>query len=151
MAKKEWLVSLALLLVGVACTIEALRLGFGTAHRPGVGFLPFLVGGCLSLLAFSSLIIDILAASKDKTKGKVFAGSLGKVVVVVCCLGVYVPILPVAGYFLSTFLLFIVLFRTGGVQRWGLAVLAALLTSSTSYLLFGFLLNIRFPKGFLGI
>lgn len=151
MAKKEWLVSLVLLLVGVACSIEALRLGLGTVRRPGVGFLPLLVGGCLSLLAFFSLIIDIWAASKDKTREKFFIGSFGNVVAVVCCLGVYLVVLPIAGYLLSTFLLFIFLFRTGGLKRWGFALMAAFLTASISYLLFGFLLNIRFPKGFLGL
>ena len=151
MAKKEWLVSLVLFLLGVACSIEALRLGLGTVRRPGVGFLPLLVGGCLSLLAFFSLIIEIWAASKDKTRGRFPVGSVGKVVVVICCLGVYVVVLPIAGYLLSTFLLFIFLFRTGGFKRWGLAILAAFLTASISYLLFGFLLNIRFPKGFPGL
>jgi putative tricarboxylic transport membrane protein len=151
MAKREWLVSLALLLVGIACSAEAMRLGLGTVHRPGVGFLPLLVGGCLAITAFYSLIIDIWTRTKNNTKEKFFAGSWVKVVVVVCCLGVYVLVLPIVGYLLSTFLLFTFLFRTGGVQRWRLALLAALLTASISYLLFGFLLNIRFPKGFLGI
>jgi putative tricarboxylic transport membrane protein len=150
-AKKEWLVSLFLLLLGVACSVEALRLGLGTVRRPGVGFLPLLVGGCLSLLAFFSLIIDIWAAIKDKTRGTFFVGSIGNVVVVVCCLGVYVVVLPFAGYLLSTFVLFIFLFRTGGFKGWGAAILAAFLTASISYLLFGFLLNIRFPKGFPGL
>jgi len=151
MAKKAWLVSLALLVVGIASSIEAIRLGLGSVHRPGVGFLPLLVGSCLAIIAFFSLIVDIWAALRAGTKERLFGDSWVKVVLIVCCLGAYVLVLPIAGYLLTTFLLFIFLFRIGGVQRWSMALLAALLTASISYLVFGFLLNIRFPKGFPGL
>jgi hypothetical protein len=151
MAKKSWLVSLALLLVGVGCSIEAVRLGLGSVHRPGIGFLPLLVGSCLAIIALYSLIIDVSAALRARTSERLFSGSWVKVVAVVCCLGLYIPVLPVAGYLLATFLLFIFLFRIGGVRTWSLSILAALLTASISYVVFGFLLNIRFPKGFPGL
>ena len=151
MTRKEWVVPLALLLVGGASTIEAWRLGLGTFHRPGVGFLPFLVGISLSLIALYSLIIDIAAARKEEGKEKFFGPFLVRVVLVVCCLGLYVVLLPVAGYLLSTFLLLVFLFKTGGVRRWSSTLAASLLTTFASYLLFGYWLGIRFPKGFLGL
>ncbi len=151
MAQKAWLVSLALLIIGIACSIEAIRLGLGSVHRPGVGFLPLLVGSCLAVIALFSLIIDVSVALRTRTREQLFSGSWLKVVAVVCCLGVYILVLPAAGYLLATFLLFIFLFRLGGIRRWSLSILAALLTASISYLVFGFLLNIRFPKGFPGL
>ena len=151
MAKKGWPVSLVLLLAGVASSFEALRLGLGGLHRPGVGFLPFLVGSCLTVIAFFSFIIDIRAIPRHTPQKKVSSASPAKLVSVVCCLAVYVLVLSTAGYLLSTFLLFVFLFRTGGVHKWSVAAAAALLTSAISYCIFGFLLNIRFPKGLLGI
>jgi putative tricarboxylic transport membrane protein len=151
MTGKEWVVPFALLLVGVASSIEAWRLGLGSVHSPGVGFLPFLVGVSLSLLALCSLIIDITAARTKEGKDEFFGPFVMRVVLVVCFMGLYVVLLPVAGYLLSTFLLFVFLFKTAGVRRWSSTLTASLLTTCASYLLFGYWLGIRFPKGFLGL
>lgn len=96
MARKGWVIPLALLLIGVAASIEALRLGLGSMRRPGVGFLPLLVGACLSLLALFSLVTDIAAARRAKGKEKLFGPRVVKVAAVICCLGLYVALLPFA-------------------------------------------------------
>jgi len=151
MAKKQWMVSLVLCRVGVGCSVESLRLGLGSVHKPGMGFLPFLVGACLFIIAFFSVLIEAFSAAREKRNGKLFGGSLTKVLFVVVCLALYVLVLPYAGYLLGTFFLFTFLFKTGGLTRWSTAIIASLLAASISYAVFGILLNIRFPKGFLGV
>lgn len=151
MPRKAWLVPLVLCVVGVASSVEAWRLGLGSVHRPGVGFLPFFVGVSLALLALYSLIIDIAVLGRDKREGKFFGPFAVRVVLVVCCLGLYVVLLPFAGYPLSTFLLFLFLFKIAGVRRWGATLATSLLTTCASYLIFGYWLGIRFPKGFPGL
>jgi putative tricarboxylic transport membrane protein len=152
MAKKERVIHFAMLFVGIVLIIESLRLGIGGVHRPGPGFLPILTGAGLSFAAFFSLIKNFLAAKREKdgNREELFGRSVLNVVVISIALVVYVLVFQWLGYLLSTFVLLIFLFKAGGFRRWVLVLAAAFLTISISYLLFGFWLNIRFPKGFLG-
>jgi len=152
MEKKEWGLNLGMLLIGVLFVIESLRLGLGSIHRPGSGFLPFYTGLGLCLVAFFSLIKNFLTARKGngKDQEKFFARSVLKVVAIVVALIVYVLIVPWLGYLLSTFMLLLFLFKAGGFRKWALIAVAAFLTISISYLLFSYWLGLRFPKGFLG-
>lgn len=152
MAKKEWILYLVMFLIGVVVIIESLHLGLGNAHRPGVGFLPFFTGVGLSSVALLSLTKNFLTAKRENgsEREKFLGPSMLNVVKIVVALAVYVLILPWLGYLLSTFLLFIFLFKVGGFHRWVFILVASFLTVSLSYLLFSSLLNMRFPKGFLG-
>jgi len=149
----EWTLNLALLLIGVVFAIEALGLGLGTIHRPGPGFLPFYVAIAFGLVTCFPLLRNILAV-KGKKGGdgeKLSVGSILNLTTVVVALFGYVLILARAGYLISTFLLLIFLFRAGGFRKWSLILTIAFVTVSASYLVFSTWLNIRFPKGFLGI
>lgn len=152
MVKKEWILTLAMLLVGVVFMIGSLRLGLGNVRRPGTGFLPFYTGLGLSCVALVYLFKTFLAAKRERRKvnEEFFGRSVLNVVAIFMALIVYVLLFPLLGYVLSTFLLLIFLFKAGGVRRWTSCTVDAFLAVSLSYLLFCFWLNMRFPKGFLG-
>ena len=153
MVKKEWVVSLAMLLIGVVFIIESLRLGLGSFYRPDTGFFAFYAGAGLSCVSIFLLIQNFLAIGRAEDAGgeEPFGWSVFKVVRIVISLFCYSLVLNWLGYLLSTFLLCIFLFRAGGFRRWSYAVLAALLVSSISFVVFGYWLGIRFPKGSLGL
>ncbi len=152
MVRRQSTINIVLFFIGVVFVIESLRLGLGSARHPGSGFLPFFTGMALSLVALYSLIKNLRVPKRDNDRrvekffGR-FAFNVGKIVAVM--IG-YVLIFPWLGYILSTFVLFIILFNVGGFRRWALILLYSFLTTSISYLVFGSLLNLRFPKGFLG-
>jgi putative tricarboxylic transport membrane protein len=152
MARREWILYLALLISGIVVIRESLHHGLGDVHKPGTGFLPFFSAAALSLVALYCLIKNLfIAASTDAGKAEKFFGQyVANVVIIVVALGVYVLVLPWLGYVLCTFFLFILLFKIGGFRKWSYIVLASLLTVSSSYLLFSSWLSMRFPKGFLG-
>jgi putative tricarboxylic transport membrane protein len=151
MERKEWVLVLGMFLIGVIFVIEALRLGLGSVHRPGPGFLPFYGGLLLSIISFFSLIKSFFTAPKGSGKERVFAGSILKVVAIVVSLIIYILIIPWLGYLLSTFMLLLFLFKAGGFRKWAFILAAAFLSVCMSYLLFSYWLGMRFPKGFLGL
>jgi hypothetical protein len=152
MARNEWVLHLGMSLLGMVFVIESVQLGLRGVHRPGAGFLPFFVGIGLSMLGIFSLVKNLLDNRRDPNKegNKLFGRSALSVVVLIVVMYAYVVVLPWLGYLLSTFMLLIYLFKAGGFRKWAYTLIAALVTVSISYWLFGFLLMIRFPKGLLG-
>jgi putative tricarboxylic transport membrane protein len=152
MVKKEWVLSLAMLLVGTAITVESARLGLGSIHRPGIGFLPFFTGLALSLAALGSLLNAFLTTrrSAETKSDKLFGPSILNAVAIFAALVIYVFLLGLLGFLASTFLLLVFLFKAGGFRRWSVTLAAALLTVAISQLVFCYWLSMRFPKGLLG-
>jgi hypothetical protein len=151
MAKKEWVVSFAMLVIGFVFIIESLRLGLGSGYRPGMGFLPFYTGVGLSCVSIFLLIQNFLTGKRGERaeREKLFGRSMINVVKIVISLMVYALVLSWLGYLLSTFTLCVFLFKAGGFRRWSFAIMSALLVSAISFVIFGYWLGIRFPKGFL--
>lgn len=149
----EWILNLAFLLLGVVFAIEALSLGLGTIHRPGPGFLPFYVAAAFSLVTCFPLLRNIFAVKGTRSGDgeRLSVASVLNVSTVVAALFGYVLIFAWAGYMISTFLLLMFLFRAGGFRKWSLILTITFVTLSATYLVFSTWLNIRFPKGFLGI
>ncbi len=153
MVHRQSIINIALFFIGVVFLIESLRVGLGSVHHPRSGFLPFFTGVALSIIAFYSVLKNFWAAKREKGRdmekffGR-FAFNVGKIVAAM--IG-YVLVLPWLGYMLSTIILFIILFRVGGFRRWALILFCSLLTTTISYLIFSSCLNLRFPKGFLGL
>jgi uncharacterized membrane protein YidH (DUF202 family) len=152
MARNDWTSDLALLLLGGAFAIASLQLNFATIHRPGPGFLPFFTASALILVAGFSLARGFVEFQWRKSAGgeRLFDSSVLNVIATILILAAYAVGLEWLGYNLSTFVLFIFLFKVGGFRSWLNNLIAAFLTTSLSYLFFGFWLGVRFPKGVLG-
>lgn len=152
MARNDWAANFALLLLGGAFAIASLKLNFGTVHHPGPGFLPFWTASGLILVASFSLARALVEFQRRKSAGRerLFDRSVLNVIATIVILAAYAVGLEWLGYNLSTFVLLIFLFKGGGFRSWFNILMAACLTTSFSYLVFGFWLNVRFPKGFLG-
>jgi len=123
---------------------ESLRVGLGTLNKPGSGFLPFCAG---VILASLSLMLVYQGWGLRKSQKPL---SL-RVILALASLFVYSLVLETLGFMVATFLLVGIFFRLGERRRWwvllGMSVSVALLT----YLIFGVLLQVYFPRGFLGI
>jgi hypothetical protein len=123
---------------------ESLRAGLGTLHKPGSGFFPFCAGVVLAAL---SLMLVYQGWGLRKSQKPL---SL-RVILAFASLFVYSLVLESFGYLVATFLLVGIFFRLGENRRWwvllGMSVSVALLT----YVIFGILLRVYFPRGVLGI
>jgi hypothetical protein len=144
--------SLIWFLIGIYVCLHAYKLGVGKPSTPGPGFIFFLAAAILIMLSFLDLFQNIIKNSKDETGIKDLWKGMKwqRVVVTVAATFAYIFCLSLFGFFISTFLLMIVLYRILE-PNWWITIAMALVTSIISYVLFIYLLKTPFPVGFMGI
>jgi len=136
------------LALSIVICIMALRLGIGSLHTPGPGFLLFWSGILLGLLA---IVLRLLDYSKKKDKGRtidLWKGlSWHKVISVAIAMFIYILLLHRVGYLIMTFGLLVFLFRIVERSKPWAAVVFALITVIATYLLFYVWLDVQLPRG----
>lgn len=149
MKRYDQIVGLIWLALGSAMAIEAVRLGLGGLHLPGIGFTAFLIGVSLG---FSGLVLTVSATSKDKEGNKVWAGqNWGNVMMTLLALLIYIFLMEPLGFLLATFLLLFVLFKITSAKKWFSPLLSSLTVVFWCYLIFFVWLKVPLPKGILGL
>jgi putative tricarboxylic transport membrane protein len=123
---------------------EAHRVGFGTLSLPGPGFLPFCAGA--ALLVLSAVLIRRGWGAREAPKSHP-----PRVILALASLFAYSLILEPLGFVVATFLLVGILFHLGKPRPWWMLLGMSALVTFLSYFLFGRLLHVYFPRGFLGI
>jgi putative tricarboxylic transport membrane protein len=138
--------------LGTALGIGSIRLGLGTLHKPGSGFMPFLTGVLLGLMG---LLLAFLHTRKPTEKKREEEVSLrpfwGKGACSLAASFLYAFVLDPLGFVVATFLLIFSLFKIMGSGKWIVPVLISFLTVVVSYFIFEVWLRINFPKGILRI
>ena len=139
------------LVFAVIVSIESRRMGMGTLHRPGPGYLFFWAG---ILLAIMSLIILIRAwiAKKDAGAGvSIFWGqNITKIVMVLIPVFLYALLMETLGFIVVSFLLFLILLGVVEKKGWMFSILTSLAVTVAAYLIFETALQSQLPKGLLG-
>lgn len=138
------------IILGIVLFIGSIKLGLGTLHQPGSGFLPSLTGGSLVLLG---LILILYKIYIEQTKKKsefigISATKFGKKRVysfVALCM--YALLLETLGFIIATLLLLFFLFKIMNPRKWLNPILISFITVILSYLIFYSWLRINFPKG----
>ena len=131
--------------------IESLRLGIGTLHSPGMGFMTF---GASVLLGILSLILFIRASihkGEAEIKSLFFGTLWGRVLLVLITLLIYAKLMPMAGYLISTFLLMTFLFWILERKKVWSALILSFLTTMITYCIFSVWLKCQFPAGLFGL
>ncbi len=123
---------------------ESLRLGTGNLTEPGPGFLSFCAGLALSVLSLALVYTGWGIRWPAKTYPR-------RVIAAVVSLFAYSLVLEALGFIVSTFLFVGILFRLGEPRRWWALLGMSALVTSLGYFVFGILLKVYFPKGFLGL
>ena len=135
--------------LGVAQCVESVNFGLGSVSEPGTGFMPFVMGLVIILLAVSLLIEATFTLKKSPPpKTSLWAEVHWKrVAYITLLLLAYSFLLPKLGYILATFLVMVFLLKSGEPVKWPAAILVGALTSGLSYLIFGIWLSVSFPRG----
>ena len=123
---------------------ESLRAGLGTLKEPGSGFLSFCAG--VALTAFSVVLIGRGWQKRDSLKAP-----SRRVLLAMFSLFVFSLVLEILGFFVATFFLVAILLQIGEARRWWIQVGMSALMTFLVYLVFGILLHVHFPQGFLRI
>ena len=122
---------------------ESLRLGLGTSTEPGPGFLSFCAGLILSVLSLALVYTGWGVRKSQQTLSH-------RVILAVLSLFVYSLVLDTLGFIISTFFFVGILFHLGEPRRWWVLLGMSALVTLLGYFIFGILLKVYFPKGFLG-
>jgi hypothetical protein len=142
------------LMVGVYVAIKAYLLGLGHLRHPGAGFIFFVTAFLLIVLG----VIDLAGSFIRKPEKEQIserhplwaAFRWRKVLLIVGILSAYIYSFDFLGFFLSTFLLMVLLFKGVEFTKWWIAIVNSLITVLISYGIFKVWLKVPFPVGFLG-
>jgi len=135
----------------VLIIIQSYRLGLGTLHHPGPGFLFFWGNILLGIMS----LVTLLRAWVDKKAGgaqpALFEGqNISKIIFVLTSLFLYVILMETLGFLLVTLLLFIFLLGIIEKKGWLFTVFVSVAVMVISYLIFEIWLKSMLPKGLLG-
>ena len=143
---------MAWLALGLIALYGSIKLGLGTAHQPGSGFLPFLASTFVSMMALIIFFQSFRAEGKNSPgvstlwKGLRWKRTLAYGLIT---LG-YILFFEWLGFALSTFLFLIVLLRGMEKLVWWKVLLISAVSTGFSYLLLSISLESELPRGILG-
>ena len=143
--------SLFWLALGLVSMYGSVQLGLGTLREPGSGFLAFLAGcfvGLIALGIFVKSLIQWRSVRLDFAPLWSEANWRRPAIIGLLVLG-FILALERLGFILSGFLLLLVLFRWVERFSWKKALIIPAVTLGLSYLLFNVFLKATLPRGFL--
>ena len=140
------------LAMGLISIYGSLLLGLGSMREPGSGFLSFLAGCFMCIMAVVVLVQSFIQGQEVQAKlASLWEGVNWRrpMIITVLVLG-FVLFLEKLGFILSSFLLLFILLKSVEKFSWSKAILIPVLTMGCTYLIFDFFLKATLPKGFLG-
>jgi putative tricarboxylic transport membrane protein len=150
MKKNDLISGVFFLSAGLFFAFYARTVDIGSMEEPGPGYLPFWAG---ALLASMSALIILKALFGRLAEAKPFFpehDSWKRILSIIASLIAYNFLLTTLGFTLITFLFVGFLVRFIFPQTWVLTLVTAALSTLGARLLFINLLELQFPKGFLG-
>jgi putative tricarboxylic transport membrane protein len=134
--------------IGIAVALGSLRYGLGPLESPGTGFLPFLAGCAIALLALIGLIQSTLKRRKGTVWTPILRGVLWKKpLLVMAALCAYALLMKPLGFLLCTVLFIGFLLRTIEPQRWPVVIVGAIGTALGAFAIFDLWLKTQLPQG----
>ncbi len=139
------------LIFAVIVSIESYRLGLGTLHRPGPGFLYFWTGIFLGIMSLVILIrargIKKIGKSEEPIFGSV---NVMKIILILLSLFLYALLMERLGFILITLLLFVFLLGVIEKKGWFFTIFLSFAVTGVTHLIFDIWLKSQLPRGFLG-
>jgi putative tricarboxylic transport membrane protein len=141
--------SLFWLAIGLAVAFYSRNYDLGTPSSPGPGFLPFLSGAAIAVLALV-VFFQQIPKKRDTLKSLWAHKKWPAVPIVMASLVVYAVVLNYLGFILDTFLLTAFLLRVMEPLRWNKVLAGATGATAGSYAVFHLWLEAQLPAGLLG-
>ena len=136
-------------MIGVAIALYSRKYGLGTLSSPGAGFLPFLSGLAMAVLAVV-VFVQRIPGKKDTLVGLWANRRWPAVPIVLAALVAYAVVLNTLGFVLDTFFLTAFLLRVMQPLAWKKVLAGAAGATLGSYAVFRLWLEAQLPVGFLG-
>ena len=142
---------LVALVVVAACggyLASGLTLPLGTTARPGPGFFPLAIGAFGAIMALVWTAAAFRRVPEAATEPGISADARGRVLATAGALIGFCILLRWVGYPVAALVFMTLLLRWLGAG-WRSAVVTGVASAAVSYYLFGVLLNVPLPHGFL--
>jgi putative tricarboxylic transport membrane protein len=138
------------LIFSVFGSYHSYKLGLGSLHQPGPGFLFFWTGIIVALLSASLIVRTFRRQPSGEAEGS-FPGKwkVNKIAFILISLFLYAVLMERLGFLIVTLLLFFFLLGIIEKKRWRFSVLVSLAVTTLSYLVFEVALHSQLPKGLL--
>jgi putative tricarboxylic transport membrane protein len=149
MTKYDRISTLFFMGLAIAIIVESIRLGRGSLSNPGPGLIPLgsgLVIGILSLIVFVGTFRRSSGEGLRDKAGK-FSWNIISALISMVAFGFLVNPL---GFYTATFLWLAFVCRWIARMGWKATIMLSVIATFSTWLLFGFLLEIRFPHGIMG-
>jgi putative tricarboxylic transport membrane protein len=143
---------MAWLALGLIAVYGSFKLGLGTAHEPGSGFLPLLASTFVSIMALI-IFFQSFGAGGQNSPGvsTLWKGLQWKRTLAYCLITLgYILVFEWLGFALSTFLFLTVLLKGMEKLAWWKVLLISVVSTGFSYLLLSISLESELPRGILG-
>ena len=135
--------------LAIAIIMESIRLGRGSLSNPGPGLIPLGCGLMLGILGLIVFARTFMSSSREGLEEKAIKLRWNTFSALVSMVAFGFLINPV-GFHMVTFLWMGFVCRWIGRMGWKATILTSVITTFSTWLLFGYLLEIRFPRGILG-
>jgi putative tricarboxylic transport membrane protein len=144
----EKISSVLFILFGAFLIFESRKYSMGTIDNPGPGFLPFLLG--IAIVSMS-IVLLIRVWKKMKTQDQTTSWperkGLIRISLIFIVIVLFTALLETTGYILNVFVLFLILLRPVGKQKWLWTLSISIGATLASYLLFDRWLMLPLPRG----
>jgi putative tricarboxylic transport membrane protein len=144
----ERLVALAVVAASGAYLLSGLALPLGTTAKPGPGFFPLAIGAFGAIMALVWTAAAFRRAPAAAAEPTTPADARGRVLATAAALIGFCFLLRWVGYPVAALVFMTLLLRWLGAG-WRGAVVTGIASAAVSYYLFGVLLNVPLPHGFL--
>lgn len=150
MGKADRISGIFWLIFSLIMSIESYRVGLGTLHKPGPGFLFFWTSIFLGIMSLITLVRAWRTKKTGETEIPIFGKlNITKIILVLISIFLYALLMETLGFILITLLLFIYLLRVIEKKSWLLTIFVSITVSAIAYLIFETWLKCQLPKGFL--
>jgi putative tricarboxylic transport membrane protein len=151
MSKADRISGIFWLLFSVFISIGSYRLGLGSLHQPGPGFLFFWTAAAMGILSIAVIVRAWTGRKAEEPGGPIFGKeNVLKIILVLLSLFLYAFFMEMLGFIPVTLLIFIFLLGLIEKKTWGLTISVSVVVTGISYLIFEIWLKSQLPKGLLG-
>jgi hypothetical protein len=128
--------------------LETTRYSLGTLAQPGPGLFPLMVSGIL-LLGFVGMGIEALASASKAKVAWPTGAARRRVAAIASSCAAYAFSLPYLGHLIAGSLLALAVLHVMALRSWTVKVILSAGIGVGSYVLFGMVLGVPFPRGIL--
>ena len=149
MTKYDRISTLFFVALAIAVSLESIRIGRGSLSSPGPGLIPLGCGLILGILGIIVFARTFRSSSIEGLREKSIKFSWNTISALVSMVAFGFLVNPL-GFYTATFLWLGFVCRWIARMGWKPTIILSVIATFSTWLLFGYFLEIRFPRGILG-